>query len=106
MASELDLAVVAEQANAHIWDSLIEDACNYLTPSKEEATKYAIEAVEMVLKELGLKSPVGKDHVKVVIEDLDGKMTKVAIHFEAITDEGQTAIVALGYGEPKPGERN
>lgn len=106
MASEVDLSTVAAQANAHLWDSLIEDAFNYLVPTQEDTTKYAFEAVEMVLKVLGVENPRGADHVKVRIEDLDGKMTKVAIHYEAITEQGQTAIVALGYGEPEPGERN
>src|SRR5438128_5583051 len=103
MGKQLDLSAVAQKANDHIWESLQEAAFQDGVPSKDDAKRFVAEAVEMVLTEMqptepGLKSVKADDHVSIEIEDLNGRMTKVAIHMEVKnkSEYGQTILCLFG----------
>lgn len=99
-----DFQKAVQQANDHIWDSLQERAMHTDgKPTKEEALRFVSEGVEMLLKHMQLTNPKitsvkAEDHVKIEIEDLNGQMTKVAIHMEARSEPGETIMFAFGYG--------
>lgn len=101
----IDLEQAFADAQVAIWGALQEHVIREDRPaSKEQVVCYAEEGVKIVLNALGIKNPVPAEHVKIIIEDLEGDMMKVAIHMEPLTPHGETIVHLFGSNADVPPE--
>lgn len=101
----IDLEQAYADAHVAIWGALQEHVIREeKPPTQAEVTGFAEEGIKIVLKALGIKDPVPSEHVKITIEDLDGKMMKVALHLDPITPQGDTIVQLFGSNPDVPTE--